>query len=62
MNPRRYYTSQETADYLGISVDALRKRVERGEIPHHKLGRRTWFRIDDIDDLMNEHRVEAWTS
>jgi excisionase family DNA binding protein len=59
MDPH-WLTTADAATYLGITPAALRKRVEMGEIPYHKLGRRLWFRIDDLDALMLEHRVEAW--
>jgi excisionase family DNA binding protein len=55
-----WLTTADAATYLGITPAALRKRCEHGEIPYHKLGRRLWFRIDDLDALMLEHRVEAW--
>jgi excisionase family DNA binding protein len=56
----RWLTTQDAAQYLGITPAALRKRVERGEIPCSKLGRRLWFNVADLDALMAEHRVEAW--
>jgi excisionase family DNA binding protein len=59
MTPR-WLTTLDAAIYLDITPTALRKRVERGEIPYHKLGRRLWFNINDLDQLMAEHRVEAW--
>jgi excisionase family DNA binding protein len=59
MSPR-WITSGDAATYLSITPAALRKRVERGEIPYSKLGRRLWFNVADLDALMAEHRVEAW--
>jgi len=57
-----WLTSKDAASYIGISPDALRKRVERGEIPYSKLGRRLWFNVHELDAFMKrgEHRVEAW--
>jgi excisionase family DNA binding protein len=59
MTPR-WLTTTDAAQYLGISPAALRKRVERGEVSSHKLGRRLWFKVDDLDALMEAHRQEAW--
>jgi excisionase family DNA binding protein len=55
-----WLTSGDAATYMGITPAALRKRVERGEIPYSKLGRRLWFNVADLDQLMAGHRVEAW--
>jgi excisionase family DNA binding protein len=61
MSPH-WVTSKDAADYLGITRDALRKRVERGEVGYRKLGRRLWFNVAELDEFMNraEHRVDAW--
>ena len=59
MNPR-WLPTKEAATYLGTTQAALRKKVELGEIAYHKLGRRLWFRVDDLDAYMNQERHEAW--
>jgi excisionase family DNA binding protein len=59
MTPR-WLSTGDAATYLGTTPAALRKRVELGEIAYHKLGRRLWFRIDDLDAYMNQDRTEAW--
>ena len=40
--------STEAADILGMSVAALRKAVERGQIPCLRVGRRLRFRRADL--------------
>jgi excisionase family DNA binding protein len=56
---RRYLTYRDAATYLGTTPAALRKRVERGEIPHIKDGRRVRFDRFDLDAYMRTHRIEA---
>jgi excisionase family DNA binding protein len=63
MDRRGYIPTKEAARYLGITVDALRKRVERGEVTSYKLGnRRRWFKYDDIDAAMTKYREDEWAS
>lgn len=40
------------ADYLGISENALRIKVCRGEVPTYKLGRSLRFRMTEIANLV----------
>jgi excisionase family DNA binding protein len=56
----RWLSTNDAAAYLGTSPAALRKRVELGEVAYHKVGRRLWFRVDDLDAYMNQDRHEAW--
>ena len=45
--------SKEAAEYLRISVNNLRVKVSRGEIPiHGKLGRTWRFRREELDRLL----------
>lgn len=58
MDPR-YLTYGQAADYLGTTISALYKRVERGEVPVIKVGR--WVRFDryDLDAWLHTYRIEA---
>ena len=45
--------SREAAEYLRISVNNLRVKVSRGEIPvHGRLGRTWRFRREELDKLL----------
>ena len=46
-----YVTTRLAANLLGISENALRIKVCRGEIPVYKLGRSLRFRITEINQL-----------
>lgn len=42
------------ADILGVTVDAIRKRVQRGTIPHRRdEGGRVWVILDDYSGLQD---------
>ena len=48
----RFLTIRETASTLGLSVDAVRKRIERGQLPYRKYGKRVLIPADERHDLM----------
>ncbi|MBD0358684.1 MAG: helix-turn-helix domain-containing protein [Rubrobacter sp.] len=51
----RRVTVDEAARYLGLSVDAVRKRVQRGQIAHEKdLAGRVRIILDDSETLQDE--------
>lgn len=56
---RRYLTVPEAATYLGCTVVALRRKVQRQDIPYIKDGRSVRFDIRDLDAHMRAHRIEA---
>lgn len=47
-----WLTTQQAADYLGISVGSLRNRVACGEIPRRKLGRLNRYLRSELDALL----------
>ena len=44
---REWLSTEEAAQYLSISANALRIMVHREQIPAYKIGRRLRFRFDD---------------
>lgn len=52
-------TTQEAADYLGISRPTMVRILERGEIPMEKPGRHRFVRLQDLVDY--QHRTKART-
>ncbi len=46
-----YITTRYAAFLLGISENALRIRVNRNQIPFHKVGSRLRFRWTEIESL-----------
>lgn len=58
--PTPWLTAAEAADYLRLpTVRALYKRVERGQVPAHRLGRQFRFHRRDLDALLGSGPVSA---
>lgn len=47
-----WLTTTEAAHFLGISENALRIMVHRGQVQVHKFGRRLRFRLRDCQALI----------
>ena len=46
---KRFLTSTEVAVYLGLKEPTIRKWVQQGKIPCHRLGRAVRFDLRQID-------------
>lgn len=55
----RYLTVDTCAAYLGRTPKAVRRLVERGELPCIRVGRRVQFDRDKIDSWMSRHTVRG---
>jgi excisionase family DNA binding protein len=51
-------TTQEAADFLGISRPTLVKLLESGEIPHEKVGRHRRVTLSDVAEYQERSRGE----
>jgi excisionase family DNA binding protein len=49
MSVGRWYSANEIAEHLGITVTTLYKWLQGKELPAHKVGRLWKFKIDEID-------------
>jgi excisionase family DNA binding protein len=48
-------STQQAADYLGVSKSTIRRWVREGRLTNHKLGHRTVrYRPEDIERLMDQ--------
>jgi excisionase family DNA binding protein len=43
-----WFTTEEAAEYLGVSANAVRIMVHRGKLKSHRLGRRLRFHLFDL--------------
>lgn len=48
---------KQVADYLGISMDAVRKRCQRGQLPYHRNASRLYFSRMEIDDTILDREL-----
>lgn len=54
----RLLTLKEAAEYMGLTVWALRERIWAGHIPVVQFpgGRKMYIDVSDIDDFINKHK------
>lgn len=55
-------TTQEAADYLGVSRPTLVRILERGDIPMEKPGRHRFVQLKDLVDYQERTRTERRTA
>lgn len=57
---RRYLTLRQTAIYLGMSPTTLYRLTYRmaDRLPFYKVGKLKLFRVEDVDQWMERHRVQ----
>ncbi|PRY54009.1 excisionase family DNA binding protein [Knoellia remsis] len=51
-------TTQEAADYLGISRPTLVRMLERGDLPMEKPGRHRFVRLSDLVEFQKQQRAD----
>lgn len=51
-------TTQEAADYLGVSRPTLVRMLERGDLPMEKPGRHRFVRLSDLVDFQERQRTD----
>jgi excisionase family DNA binding protein len=50
-------TINQVANYLGISVGAVRKRCQRNQLPYHRNANRLYFSRMEVDDVILERVI-----
>jgi excisionase family DNA binding protein len=58
-SPSRRLSQPEAARYLGISERALRRLRYDGGIPYYQIGARVVYDTADLDEYLEDNRVEA---
>jgi len=59
MNKRKLLSVGEAAEYLSIAEWTIRSWVSQRRIPVVKLGRRTLFDVNDLDQWIEQHKIPA---
>lgn len=52
-----WFTQKDAASYLGMSVKTISRLREQGKLPWYQLDRIVLLKKDDIDRLIERHRV-----
>ena len=50
-------TIKQVANYLGISVGAVRKRCQRNQLPYHRNVNRLYFSRMEVDNVILEREM-----
>lgn len=56
---KQVLTIEDTALLTGYTVKYMRSLISNREIPYYKRGNRLYFRRDEVEDWMQEHRVSS---
>ena len=56
-SPKRLFTLNEAAAYLGRSVWSVRRLIWNGEVPAVKAGGRVHVDVRDMDDFIDRHKA-----
>lgn len=56
LTEREWLTTEQAADYLGLSVGALRNMTSNGQVPHYKLGRRNRYLVVELRQLLSSQK------
>ena len=51
---------REASAYLGVAEITLRRMVQRGEVPHTRIGRAIRFRVADLDAYLEANTSRKW--
>ena len=49
---REWMTTEQAANYLGLTVGALMNMTSNGQVPYHKLGRRNRYLVVELRRLL----------
>ncbi len=46
----KWYSLEETAEYLGVTKETIRNWIRKTDIPAHKIGRLWKFKLTEVDE------------
>jgi excisionase family DNA binding protein len=56
--PKRLYTIEEAAIYLGRTVWSVRELIWGGTLPSVKVGRRVHLDFQDLNAFIDRHKIQ----
>ena len=60
VNQKLAYTKKEVEEMLGVTRKTVEKWQKEGEIGYSQRGKIVLFSINDINDFLSRHHVEAY--
>jgi excisionase family DNA binding protein len=55
--PKKYLNVQELAEYIGLHISTIYRKVNSNEIPHSKIGSRVIFDREKIDMWIDGNQI-----
>ena len=52
-----YLSLEEAADYLSYTKSSLYQFTSKRLIPHYKFGRKILFKVSELNDFIEKHRI-----
>ena len=59
--PKRWLSSGEAANRIGVSLRTLYKFIDEGAVPAYKLGRVIRLKVSEVDAFVEGSRIEPGT-
>ncbi|MED2945470.1 helix-turn-helix domain-containing protein [Bacillus swezeyi] len=56
---RTALTPQEVADFLGVHKETIYIMVRKREIPHFRVGKKIFFRVDSLNEWIRKQEQES---
>jgi excisionase family DNA binding protein len=54
---KEFFTIEQLSEYLNLKRSTLYLQVEKGQIPHYRIGRLLRFKKGEIDSWIESHRI-----
>ena len=54
---KKWVTNEEAQAYLGVSKGFMQNLREKGKLPYYKVGSVVFYRVEDIDRLIEDGKV-----
>ena len=54
---KSFMSLEEAADYLSYTKSSLYQFTSKRLIPHYKIGRKVLFKVSELNDFVEKHRV-----
>ena len=58
-NRKEWLTNREAQSYLGLSKATLARYRASGRLPYSKLGNAVYYRLADVEALLDSHTVAS---